>query len=45
LLGMPLESLFSIGQRYGALTIIDVRPQGLRLQGMNLCPPREAPSA
>jgi probable phosphoglycerate mutase len=45
LLGMPLENLFSIGQSHGALNIIDVRPQGYRLQGVNLQPPPEAPSA
>jgi probable phosphoglycerate mutase len=38
LLDMPLERLFSIGQSYGALTIIDVRPKGCRLQGVNLQP-------
>jgi probable phosphoglycerate mutase len=45
LLGMPLESLFSIGQSYGALSIIDVRPKGCRIQGVNLQQPQEAPSA
>jgi probable phosphoglycerate mutase len=45
LLDMPLESLFSIGQSYGALTIIGVRPQGCRLQGLNLQQPQQAPSA
>jgi broad specificity phosphatase PhoE len=45
LLGMPLESLFCFGQSYGALTIIEVRPKGFRLQGLNLQQPQEAPSA
>jgi alpha-ribazole phosphatase len=40
LLGMPLENLFSIGQGYGALNIVDVRPQGFRLQGLNFQPSR-----
>ena len=44
LLGLPLESLFSFGQSYGALTIIDVHPEGFRLQGLNLQQPQEAPS-
>jgi len=38
LLGLPLENLFSIGQGYGALNIIDVRPQGYRIQGLNFQP-------
>jgi probable phosphoglycerate mutase len=45
LLGMPLERLFSIGQSYGALTIIDMLPKGCRLQGLNIQQPRKAPSA
>ncbi|MGD9186610.1 MAG: histidine phosphatase family protein [Desulfobacteraceae bacterium] len=45
LLGMPLERLFSIGQSYGALTIIDVHPKGCRIQGVNLQQPQKAPSA
>jgi hypothetical protein len=45
LLGLPLERLFSIGQSYAALTIIDVRSKGCRLQGMNLQQPQQAPSA
>lgn len=45
LLGMPLESLFSIGQSYGALTIIDMRPKGCCIQGLNLQQPQEASSA
>jgi probable phosphoglycerate mutase len=45
LLDMPLESMFSIGQSYGALTIIGVRPQGCRLLGLNLQQPKQAPSA
>jgi probable phosphoglycerate mutase len=36
LLGMPLKNLFTIGQAYAALTIIDARPQGFRLQALNL---------
>ncbi len=41
LLGMPLENLFSIGQSYGALNIIDLRPQQSRLQGLNLRFPQD----
>lgn len=36
LLGMPLENLFTIGQAYASLTIIDVQPEGFRLQTLNL---------
>jgi alpha-ribazole phosphatase len=36
LLGMPLEQLFSIGQSYGALNIVDVRREGCRVRGVNL---------
>lgn len=36
LLSMPLDHLFSIGQSHGALNIIDIRPDGFRLQAMNL---------
>lgn len=42
LLGMPLENLFSIGQAYGALNIIEVRPGGCRLQAMNWPLPEQA---
>lgn len=46
LLGMPVGNLFSIGQSYGALNIIDVRPAGCRLQGLNLQqPPPKTPLA
>jgi probable phosphoglycerate mutase len=38
LLEMPLENLFLFGLSFGALTIIDVRPEGCRLQGVNLQP-------
>lgn len=38
ILGMPLENLFSIGQSYGALNIIEVRPNGYRIHGLNLLP-------
>jgi probable phosphoglycerate mutase len=36
LLGMPLENLFTIGQAFAALTIIDAQPEGFRLQALNL---------
>lgn len=36
ILGMPIENLFSIGQSHGALSTIDVRPEGYRIQGVNL---------
>jgi alpha-ribazole phosphatase len=39
LLGMPLDNLFRIGQAYGALNIIEVRPEGYRVQAMNIQPP------
>jgi len=39
LLGMPLDNLFCIGQAYGALTIIEVRPQGYRIQAINIQQP------
>lgn len=39
LLGMPLENLFAIGLSYGALSIVDVRPSGYRLQALNLPAP------
>jgi alpha-ribazole phosphatase len=42
LLGMPLENLFSIGQAYGALNIIEVRPGGCRVQAMNWPLPEQA---
>lgn len=45
LLGMPLDNLFSIGQAYGALNIIEVRPQGYRVQGVNIQHPEKEPSA
>ena len=45
LLGMPLRRLFSISQSYGALNIVDVRPQGYRLQGLNLHPLTKVPPA
>ena len=38
LLNMPLENLFRLGQTYGALNIIDKRPQGYRVQALNLQP-------
>lgn len=43
MLGMPLESLFSIGQSYGALTIIDIHPRGYRIQGLNIQPAQQIP--
>ena len=39
LLGMPLENLFSIGVDYGGLSIIAIRPAGVRLQALNLPAP------
>jgi broad specificity phosphatase PhoE len=39
LLGMPLENLFCIKQAYGALNIIEVRPETYRLQAVNLHSP------
>lgn len=45
LLGMPLDNLFLIGQSYGALNIIQVRPQGYRVQGLNIHPFRTSPSS
>lgn len=36
ILGMPLENLFAFGQAYGALNIIEVRPENWRIQAMNL---------
>jgi broad specificity phosphatase PhoE len=39
LLGMPLENLFCLGQSYGALNIVDVRPEGNRIQALNLLSP------
>jgi probable phosphoglycerate mutase len=38
LLGMPLENVFRIGQDLGCLNLIDRRPQGLRIQALNLLP-------
>ncbi len=45
LLGMPLDNLFTIGQGYGALNIIEVRSDGYRIQGLNIQHPREASAA
>ena len=39
LLGMPLENLFSIGVAYGALSIVAIRPDGVRLEALNLPAP------
>ena len=39
LLGLPLENLFAVGLSYGALSIVDVRPSGCRLQALNLPAP------
>jgi alpha-ribazole phosphatase len=39
LLGMPLENLFSIDVAYGTLSIIAIRPSGVRLQALNLAAP------
>ncbi len=39
LLGMPLDNLFRIGQAYGALNIVEVRPEGYRVQAINIQPP------
>jgi alpha-ribazole phosphatase len=36
LLDMSLDRLFSIGQAYGALNIIEVRTKGYRIQALNL---------
>jgi probable phosphoglycerate mutase len=44
ILEMPLGGLFSIAQSYGALTIIDVRPERYRIQGLNLQPAQHVPS-
>ena len=41
LLGMPLENLFALGVAHGALTIVDIRPSGNRLQALNLTPQSE----
>ena len=38
LLGMPLENLFRIGQTYGALNIVEVRPANRRILALNLHP-------
>ncbi len=38
LLGMPLENIFRIGQDRGCLNLIDRRPEGLRIQALNLLP-------
>lgn len=38
-LAVPLENLFVLGQTPGALNIIAVRPEGYRLQAMNLDAP------
>jgi alpha-ribazole phosphatase len=38
LLDMPLDKLFTIGQAYGALNIIEVRMNGYRIQALNLQP-------
>ena len=38
LLGMPLENLFTIGVRHGAMSIIVVQPNGYRVQTLNLLP-------
>lgn len=39
LLGMPLDNLFALGVAHGALTIVDVHPDGNRLQILNLPAP------
>jgi len=38
-LGIPLENLFAIGVVHGALSIVDIRPGGRRLQALNLPAP------
>lgn len=38
LLGIPLENIFRIGQDRGCLNLIDRRPEGLRIQALNLLP-------
>lgn len=38
LLNMPLENLFRLGQAYGALNIVTKRPEGYRVQALNLQP-------
>jgi probable phosphoglycerate mutase len=38
LLGIPPENLFSIGLCHGAMNIIRVRPNGYRVQALNLLP-------
>jgi broad specificity phosphatase PhoE len=40
LLGMPLGNLFRIGQAYGALNIIEIRPEGCRIQAINIQSPK-----
>ena len=40
LLGIPLENLFGIGQAHGALNIVEVRPEGYRIQVLNLQSPQ-----
>ncbi len=37
-LGLPLANLFRIGQEYGALNILSKRPEGWRVQVLNLVP-------
>lgn len=39
LLGIPLANLFTIGVAHGALSIVDIRPTGGRLQALNLPAP------
>ena len=39
LLGIPLENLFGIGQAYGALSIVEARSDGYRIQALNLQSP------
>jgi probable phosphoglycerate mutase len=43
LLGIPLENLFALGVAHGALTWVDIRPAGNRLQALNLTPQSENP--
>lgn len=38
LLGLPLENLFRLGQTYGALNIVEVRPANRRILALNLHP-------
>jgi len=39
ILRIPLENLFTIGVAHGALSIVDIRPDGGRLQALNLPTP------